>query len=64
MTRRKNRIYVHKSTLTPATLERISRLAASKISSSEAISLQDAPDSRIARRLKKKQQRKMNHGQK
>mgnify|MGYP003144171753 CR=1 FL=1 len=64
MTSRKNLLNRQKSTLQPATLERISRLAASKIPSSEAISLQDAPDSRIVRRLKKKQQRKINRGRK
>ena len=58
MTSRKNLINRQKSTLQPATLERISRLTANGIPSSEAISLQDAPNSRIVRRLKKKQQRK------
>jgi uncharacterized protein YoaH (UPF0181 family) len=58
MTSRKNLINKQKSTLQPATLERISRLAVNGIPSSEAIGLNIIHNSRIVRRLKKKQQRK------
>lgn len=66
MTSRKNLINKQKSTLRPATLERVSRLAQKENGKQayEGIDLQDAPDSRIVRRLKKKLQRKMNHGRK
>ena len=61
MTSRKNLINRQKSTLQPATLEHVSRL---RLEQPEEIALEDAPDSRIVRRLKKKLQRKMNHGRK
>ena len=66
MTSRKNLLNRQKSTLQPATLERISRLAQkeNRKQAYEGIALEDAPDSRIVRRLKKKQQRKINHGRK
>lgn len=68
MTSRKNLINRQTSTLQPATLERVSRLRqkqnAGDKQAYEGIPLEDAPDSRIARRLKKKLQRKMNRGRK
>ena len=64
MTSRKNLINRRKSTLQPATLARVSRLRLLQDGHPEEIDLEDAPDSRIVRRLKKKQQRKMNRGQK
>ena len=66
MTSRKNLINRQKSTLQPATLERVSRLRLQQKQNGhpEEITLEDAPDSRIVRRLKKKQQKKMNRGQK
>ena len=66
MTSRKNLINRQKSILQPATLDRVSRLRQKQNDKQayEGIPLEDAPDSRIARRLKKKLQRKMNHGRK
>ena len=64
MTSRKNLINKQKSTLQPATLERVSRLRLNKNLKPVEVALEDAPDSRIVRRLKKKLQRKMNHGRK
>ena len=64
MTRRKNLINRQKSTLQPATLARVSRLRLLQDGHPEEIDLEDAPDSRIVRRLKKKLQKKSNHGRK
>ena len=64
MTNPKNLINRQKSTLQPATLQRVSRLASKQHGRPEEIPLEDAPDSRIVRRLKKKLQRKMNRGRK